>query len=227
MSTTNPAWPLPEPDAIGPLVGADAARDAIKATIELWTPFYLANVSARLLAAGKIGTKTSPVKSPQLATWGTWRNEPNFRSLGTGQPAAFLVTVAGTVGKPKIQATGLVLATYRAHVTVQVFGTTWQEALDLASWYETVARACVMQHRSLGGVTAAPTYWVGSNYAVEEHTATRSVAKATLGFDVTLPDIINVLRGPSVPPATPTPGQDETVDEVVVDLTRVPITEPL
>lgn len=218
MSTSNPVWPVPEPDAAGPIRGADTARDAVRDTIDLWSPYYLGVLSKRLAATGRI--------QKPLQHFGHWRNTPSYRSIGTGQPAAFMVTVAATMKDPDVQANGLVIATWRTQVRVLVYGTTWQQASDRTAWYEQAVLLSVLQHRGLGGVAKA-TKWAGSAYAVAEHTSTRTVQQVTIGLDVTLDNVLSVRAGPATPPTSGTPGQDPTADDVVVNLTKVPITEPL
>lgn len=211
-------WPLPLPDSLGGLVGADDVRNAVKDTIDEWSPYYLAVVSQRLVAQDRLGG-AKQIKSP-LKDFGKWLNDPDHRSYGSGQPAACLVTVPGTVGVPDKQGNGQIIATWRAQVTVRVFGTDWQEAADLTSWYEKTARWCILQHGSLGGF-AMSTKWIGGQYSGREHTSTRTEGVATLGFDVKVGDVIDVNRGPAtVPsPAVP-PADDSTVETVVVTIDK-------
>lgn len=224
MSTANPTWPLLEPDLVGPIRGADDVRDALTATIDAWSPFYLGVLSKRLAAESRIGGKGQP-RNP-LPGFGHWRNTPNYRSLGAGMPAAFLVTTQATHKGPEVKGDGNIWATWRAECQVVLFGTTWQQAADVTSWYEKVVLLSVLQHRNLGTV-AQTTKWVGSSYRPLEHTSARTLDMAAIGFDVTLANVLNVRGGPKTVPTTPTPGQDETVDEVIVTLDKVPITDPL
>lgn len=222
---TAQPFPLPLPDSLGAMVGADDVRDAVKATVDLWSPYYVGIVSQRLAAAGRIG---GAGQNPNpLPNFGTWVNEPSFRSIGTGQPAAYLVTVSGTVGKPHLQGNGQTLACYRAQVQVQTFGTSWQEAADLTSWYAKAVRWSVGQHRSLGGF-ANNTAWIGESYSAVEHSSSRTEGRVVVGFDVTIGDVMDVNRGPAtVPGGGGPPTQDPTVETVIVDLTKYPDTQPL
>ncbi len=217
-------WTPPQPDSLGALVGADDVRDAVKATIDKWSAYYLGVLSGRLEAAGRIGNAKGLPTAP-LPTFGTWVNEPNWRSIGTGQPAAFLVTVPATVGSPVEQGTGEVMATWRAQVSVQVFGTTWQNAADLTSWYEKAVRWCILQHRGLGDFAQA-TKWMGTSYSGKEHSSSRTEGRAVLGFNVVVTDAIEMFRGPKTVPTTAgPPAPDPTVETVIFDLTRVPVTD--
>lgn len=218
---TNPYWPLPTPDSLGEIIGADDVRDNVKATIDTWAPFYLSALSARLATAGRIGGKGQP--NNPLPSFGTWTNQPAHRSWGTGQPAAYLVTVPATSGTPDLQGNRKYIAIWRVQVNIQVFGTTWQEAADLVSWYEKVVRWCVLQHRSLGGF-AMSTKWAGVQYSATVHDSSRTLGQAVIGFDVQVGDVIDLGRGPSTVP-TGIPPQDPTVETVIVDLTRVPVTD--
>lgn len=218
---TNLFWPTPAPDQLGPMIGPGDVRDAVKATILEWETWYLSVLSTRL--TGKIGGRSQPANP--LPNFGTWVNEPANRSWGTGQPAAFLVTVPATVGVPDRQGSGLVNATWRAQVEVQVFGTTWEETTDLVGWYQSVILWSLLQHSSLGGFAMA-TKWVGSQYRREVHTSTRTSGHCVLGFDVKVADVIDTNRGPSVVPSG-APGQDPTVLTTPFTLTRTPDTRPL
>ena len=219
-------WPTPTPDQLGAMIGADDVRDNVKATILTWSDYYLGVLSTRLAAAGRIGGVVDGVKQPPnpLPSFGKWVNEPKFRNLGTGEPASFLVTVPATTGTPVLQGNREYIATWRVQVEVRVFGTSWEEAADLTSWYEKVVRWCVLQHRSLGGF-AMGTKWIGVQYTGEEHTSTRTVGRAVLGFDVEVADVTDV-RGPSIVPTVP-PGDDPTVLTEIITLTRIPDNQEL
>lgn len=215
VSGDNPFWPLPYPDSLGGIIGADDVRDAVKATILEWSPFYLFAISGRLVAANKITAKQSP-----LPNFGKWVNDPTHRNLGTGEPAAFLVTVPATVGTPFQEGDGAYKAVFRSQVEVAVFGTSWEEAADRVSWYEKVVRACVIQHKDLGNF-AMGVKWAGVQYSGEEHTSSRTVGIATLGFDVTVADVIDAGRGPAtVPDPFAIPAQDPTVESVLVTVAK-------
>lgn len=216
---TNAYWPLPVPDALGPLIGADDVAEAVEATIELWSPFYIGAISGRLVDAAKIGGRSQP--AAPLKPFGKWRNESEFRTIGTGEPAAYQVRVPATVGDPHLKGNGLYVVTWRAQVSVQFFGTNWREARDGTSWYEKAVRACVLQHRSLGGF-ANGTFWRGAQYAGIEHSSSRTEGQAVLGFDVEVLSVTDVFRGPKeVPVPALVPEQDPTVETTSVTVTNV------
>lgn len=225
MSDTNVAWPLPQPDALGELVGADDVRRAVKETILKWSPYYLAIVSQRLVSAGIIGSARKP-DSP-LEPFGTWVNEPEFRSLGTGEPAAFLVTVPATVGSPELQGNRQYRVTWRAQVVLQIFGTSWEEAADRTSWYEKATRWSILQHRSLGEF-ATGTKWAGNQYSGKVHTSTRTEAQCVMAFDVGVANAIEI-RGPgnTVPEPFLPPADDPTVTSTITTVMRTSDFEPL
>jgi hypothetical protein len=220
VTQTNPYWPTATPDSIGPIIGADDVRDAVNTVIATWAPYYLGVLSAKLVAAGKLQAGT------HLPAFGKWVDEPDFRSLGTGQPAACLVTSPGTVGQPVLQASGLYIATWRVQVAVQVFGTDWQQAADRTSWYEKAVRLSVLQNRSLGGFANA-TLWAGSAYERRWHEQTRTEGVATLGFDVEVFDVTSVLGGPDVVPDNfDVPPSNPTALTADVELVRDPTPGP-
>lgn len=225
---TNAAWPLPGPDALGELIGADDVRNAVKNTILEWSPYYLTVVSDRLVAAGLIGGD-GQCDAP-LDVFGTWENDPEHRSYGTGQPAAFMVTVPATVGSPDVRGNAKVWAKFRAQVVLQIFGTTWEEASDLTSWYEKATRWCILQHRSLGGFANA-TKWTGNQYSGRVHSSTRTEGQCIMAFDIEVANVIDISRGPATVPVVPeAPNDDPTVkpvDGTVVTLTNEPVDEDL
>jgi hypothetical protein len=225
MTDANEFWPLPYPDQLGPNIGADDIRDAVKATILEWSSYYLSILSSRLAAAGSIGS--SGQNDNPLPDFGEWVNAPEYRTYGTGKPACFLVTVNQTVGEPQLQGKRQYIATWRAQVLVQVFGSSWEDAADLVSWYDKVARWCILQHRSLGGL-AMSTKWAGVQYRGTEHESTRTVAQAIQGYDVQVANVIDVARGPATVPLLPEPPPfDPTVESTVVTITNGPANEPV
>lgn len=228
---TNIFWPPPTPDSLGPLLGADDVRDAIKATLDTWTPYYIAIESERLVGAGKIGGANQPTNP--LPIFGTWVNELTHRNVGTGQPAAYEVTCPGTVGPPELSGVQQ-CATYAGVIRVQVFGTDWQEAADLTSYYEKAVRWAILQHRSLGHFAQA-TKWVGTAYEGIAHSSTRTEGIATCRYDVRVLNVTQVDRGPATVPAQPwvaAPPQDPTVGPgdagyTVVTVAKTPVDQPL
>lgn len=216
---TNTAWPLPVPDALGPIVGADDVADAVVATLKEWSPYYVAMVSGRVQGADKIGGRSQP--SAPIEQFSKWISEDEYRNVGSGRPASYEVRVPATVGVPERKGTGLYIATWRTQVTVQYWGTDWQEARDGTSWYEKVVRWSLLQHKSLGGF-AQSTKWIGSSYARGGHTSSRTEGQCVMGFDVKVFDVVDDTRGPKVVPVPAVvPDQDPTVESTVVTLDNV------
>lgn len=223
--TVNPSWPVAAPDGLGPILGADDVRDAVNTTIGTWAPYYLSVLGARLAAAGLIG---GPSQLPDpLPPFGQWTNELNYRNVGVGYSPAYEVTCPGTVGKPALKGT-TVTVVYACAVRVQVFGTDWQTTADATSWYEKAVRAALLQHRSLGGFAQA-TAWQGTAYHEVDHSSTRTEGVATLRFDVTVLDTLDVSRGPASLPAPPwsPPPTDPTATTTVLEVEKNPVTVPV
>jgi hypothetical protein len=113
------------------------------------------------------------------------------------------------------------VATWRATVSVTVFGTSWQQARDMTSWYEKVVRWCILQHRSLGGF-ALMTTWAGTQYREIDHSSSRALDEAIIGFDVKVAETIDVGRGPASVPVPPfVPPQDPTLETVTATVAAV------
>jgi hypothetical protein len=214
----NRYWPSAAPDPLGPLLGADDVRDATRAVIETWSPYYLSIVSQRLLAAGKLG-EGSPYPNP-LRDFEYWTLEPSNRAGGTGSSPVFLVTVPNTIGKPRLRGNGTYISVWRSQVLVDVYGKTWEAAADLVSFYEKAVRLSVLQHRSLGGL-AMSTSWQGTQLRASEHAGTRVEAQAILAFDVQVDGSASILGAPAAPlaPAQPPPA-DPTVETTVVQVSN-------
>jgi hypothetical protein len=221
----NVFWPLPQPDSVGPIIGADDVRERMRYIIEKWSPYYISILSQRLEAAGLIGAD-SPNDAP-LPMFGSWVNQPEFRTYGTGISPTFLVTVPEVVGKPCLQGNGLYIAVYRAQVVVQVFGTNWEEAADTVSWYEKVIRWSVLQNRSLEQF-AMSTAWDAVTYRGDEHDGTRTVAQAVMYFNVQVRDVISVNFPVGAVPFPPDPPpQDPQVERTVVTFDKFVVDEVL
>lgn len=220
----NEFFQVSQPDDVGNIIGADDVRDQVKYIITKWAPFYTAVLSDRLVTAGKIGGD-SQVDAP-LTNFGTWVNEPQYRSYGTGQSPTFLVTVPMTVGNPLLQANGRYIVVWRTQIVTQVFGTTWEEAADLISWYEKIVRWCILQNRSLEQF-AMSTKWQGVTFRGDEHDGTRTVAQAVSLYDVQVRNAIDVLglaalTNPPFPPIAPP--SDPTVESTLITVEDFPAT---
>ena len=85
---TSVYWPLPSPDSLGTLVGADDVRNAVKDTITEWSPYYLAIISERLVDAGILPGADAP-----LDNFGKWDRD-TFRNYSTVSGVASEVTMA-------------------------------------------------------------------------------------------------------------------------------------
>lgn len=216
---TNVEWPLPVPDALGPNVGADDVADAVLVILDIWTPYYVAMISGRVQAAGKIGGRSQP--NAPLPPFGKWINEDEFRNVGTGRPAAYEVRVPATVGEPELRGNGNYDVTWRCQVNVQYWGTDWQEARDGASWYEKAVRWSILQHGALAGF-ANRTNWKGTSFQRGGHSSSRTEGIAVIGFDVRVRNTFDVTRGPTEVPSPPVvPDQDPTVETTAATIENV------
>ena len=212
---TNAYWPTQTPDQFGPIVGGDDVRSALVATINLYAPSYIAEVSARMMASGAIATP--------LDEFGTWRNEPDYRTLTTNRAPAYMVQVQGTQGVPETFGNGLVAAKWLVDVETVVWGTDWQDTQTLVLAYDKILRSIILQHRSLGGVVNG-TAWLGTVYKELDRVNTRTLGGSTSRYAVTVLDSVNVNGGPLAAPLYPVP-LDDTVGSVNVTVTGVPISQ--
>jgi len=205
-------------NSYGAFLGGHTVQEAFYNTMQEWLPSYVAEFNRQL------GSK---VLVPPFE----YRHRPDFRALPRNVGAAIMVEVPHTAGAPRIYQNGI-RANWRVEVFIYVYGTKdWQETQALTYAYAACVRACMIQHRGLGGV-AETTIWEGEQYREGEHHSTRTTGMAHLRFIVTLGNVMNMyggapspqyapegaITGPSTQPATPVP----VVDEVTVTVEKEP-----
>ena len=166
-------WDLSyESDVYGPIFGGSSVQESVYNTLEKWLPSYTAEINRQL--GGEI---LQEVKE--------YRHRPEYRTLPKNVQCAILVIVPGTAGIPKTYQDS-VRANWNVEVNAFVYGTKdWQETQALTSAYSACIRACLVQHRDLGGF-AETSKWMGETYFEGEHSATRTTGLAKINFEVTV-----------------------------------------
>ena len=201
---TSPVFPLPTPDVYGPALGGHTARQAVQATLQTWTPSYIAEVAKRL------GLTMGPFQH--------WVALPEYRALPQNYAAACWATCTGTRGTPERRGDGTYRADYLIEVSTLVYGGDWDQTEDLTSAYNLAARMALLQHRSLGDV-AVTTVWQGETYTPVSHTATRTLGCYRSNYLVTLDPVATTAGGPTtVPPAGQLPPTPPTVATEVLTI---------
>jgi hypothetical protein len=201
---TNPFWPPYTPDVFGPLVSTGDVRDAVKSTLQLWTPGYIAEIAER--------------KAITLPPFEDWTVRPEYRSLPTTAAPACMVTCPGTLKQPERQGGGEYIAYFGVQVSVVVWGADWEPTEDTTGYYSTAVVASLLQHPSLGDF-AEGVEWLGTRYGEVEHSSTRTLGAAQINFSVAVNNVVNASAGPASPTA---PGPlPPTVESASVTVTAL------
>jgi len=177
-------------DAYGPLYGGHSVQEAFYNTLQLWLPSYIAEFNRNL------GSEVLEVPFE-------YRHRPDFRTLPRNARAAVLISVPGTTNMPEVYQSN-VRASFTVEAMVYVYGTKdWQETEALTQAYAACVRACIIQHRDLGGF-AQSTIWEGEEYLEGEHSSGRTTGVAHVRFVVTVANVMNIFGGVPSPQYAPT-----------------------
>jgi hypothetical protein len=201
------AFPPVTPDIFGPIVSAGEVADAMETTLQTWSATYIAEMAAR-------------TGLNQMQPFGSWEAVYEYRALPADLSAACWVLVPTTDPRrtPAKQGDGTYRAVFIAQVNLVVFGTDWRSSRDLVYAYAAAVNAAVLQHGSLGGF-ASNTRWLGGSTKEIDHQRVRTIQAATLGYAVTVENVVDTNTGPasSVPPGTSSGPTVETVNVQVDD----------
>lgn len=182
--TTNPFWPPLAPDLFGDLVTGGDVRDAVKATIQLWHPTYVAEINSR--------------KGLSLLDFEDFDVRPEFRTLASNNSPACMVTCRGTSGKPRRGGDGTIGVPWTVEVDIVAWLPSWEDAEDAIGCYATAVVALLLQHPGLGGV-ADGLDWLSYRYSIGGHESTRTLGLGVLLFEVNTPQALRAAGGPATP----------------------------
>lgn len=196
----------PQPSALGPFVGISHVRQAVKATLERWAPFYLAEANRQT--------------GLELPPFNDFVNEPLTAPGTVSEAPRYVVSVPGTLGAPTRKGDGTYRAVFDVRVELWMWGADYQDTEDKLGFYAIALRELLVQQPSLGGL-AESVVWRGERYAqAGPPTAFRTWGQSSLQFAVTVDGVVNAFAGPASPPldptATPTSGPRVTSTSVTV-----------
>src|SRR5262245_28967569 len=211
--------PVPFGVEIGPII---TGRDVELATIALlkrWSGTYLAECERQ--------TARTPGSLPRVRAWTT---SPDFETWPEDIIPRGLIVSPGLIEPPKADGTGDYRARWSLGLGVVVSARTMDETMELAKLYIAALRTCILQHQSLEGF-AAGVEWLDENYDDLPSIDTRSLGAGQAIFAVEVADVSRRWGGPVTPSEPPTPDTvplptDPTVDDVAVEVQRIPITNP-
>ena len=204
-------YPPPQPDVFGQILSAAHVRGALLSTIQLWSPTYIAEVSA-----------TSGIA---MAPFGTWEAIYDNRALPPDQTAACWVTCTTTNPRmpPERQGNGTYRAWWLAEANIVAYGLAWDQAADLISLYMAAVRSAVIQHRDLGGF-ADDTRWLGEATKEVEHSPNRTIETGVVQFRVTVNGMTQDGFGPAAPSTASLTQPGPTILTTPVTIASQPVT---
>jgi hypothetical protein len=176
----------PEHTVIDNIISGDVVEENVLAFMKTWMRTY----------AEEIRLQRGLTESlPDIKTWEIWTELSVF---DPPQLPALLVMTPGTVDTPWHDADGFFFATWRIAMAIIVTAKDSKHARRNAKMYAAAARAIVVQHESLGGMSMRST-WQGENYDDTPTDGQRTLWTATVVFDTTVAEVMNKEGGPIQP----------------------------
>lgn len=212
MTLTPSDWSqwftTPGSDVFGSLVDGWALKQGLVGTLKEWLPTY-------------VGEFNRQVGAEALTAPFDYAHKPSDRLPAGARTCAVNTAIMGTKGPPKRHGDGVLWATYSVRVYSYLYGTAdWNESEALLYAYAAITRSAILQQPSLG-VGASSTLWTGTQFFENKGLSSPLIAAyfAEVNFDVSLPNVGDVLGGvasPSVGPPAPLPDV-QTTGVIVTD----------
>ena len=178
--------------SFGPIKPSGAVERGAEAVLTTWLPYYLAEAARQ---DGLEAGEPYPAEPRTIETFtrpDTWMEH---------QLPAVIVVSPGTDGEADTDGRGRVSAWWRLGVWAVVGASDQDATRRLAHRYAAAIRACLVSHRTLGGVAERLTYR-GERYDEAATDQARTLTMVGVEFRVRMVDIAG--QGPVVLP-TPTP----------------------
>jgi len=208
---------FPFSSEVGPVVTGRDVELAALAVLKRWSGTYLADMERR--------TDRPAGSLPRVRGWTT---APDFETWPEDQIPRVLLVSPGLAEPPKADGGGSYRARWTMGFGVVVSAATMDETMVLAKLYTAALRTCILQHQSLEGF-AAGVEWLDENYDDLPSIDTRSLGAGQAIFAVEVADVSRRWGGPPTPNDPPVPDTDPlptdpTVEDVEIDVNRIPIT---
>lgn len=200
----------------GRIIDANAVETAVRDTLELWMPTYIAEVERQYpdtWDTGELNTQVWYVAAHQFDRF----NEDSL--------PAVIVICPGLADRPVRDADGSHLCVFGLAVGV-VAGSIDRDETDAAvKAYGAAVRACLLQQSMLGDLNADGVTWLGEQYDELPYEQSRSMVGGRITFTVQVDDVVTKAAGPlqtSTPPVDPyaTPTQPGTVLTHEIEVTQ-------
>lgn len=200
-------------DIFGPLVLWTDVGNAVTLTLQTWYETYLEMVSR------KIGQPSGWLPSPSSYVV---TNDTNH--FPEDQPPTVVVSVPGTMDRPKRDGQRLYRTCWDVRVTVFATAIDRESTESLVGYYGGATRALIVQKASLGNF-AEGVEWLGEYYDTKiSDRDQRTLGSCENRFSVDVRDVVKVFGGPTVP-ITSVPADWPTATNVKVQLAPTAIPE--
>lgn len=193
----------------GQIVTPRQVKVAVQDTLRTWVVHYLADIERQ---EGLPEAALRPFES-----WSRPAELDNGALDWVNQPLPSCLTTCGGLISPPEQTEDGITAHWGVWVASVVSANDWDATNDLAGWYSAAVHAALLQHRTLGGLASGVT-WADERY--DPIRSSKTLAAATVLFDVRVDQVVDPLAGPRVPPDDPyaVPDDEHTVE--TIDLTE-------
>lgn len=188
------------------------AYDLERAVIDLvkaWMPAYLGKIERLQSLAG--GSLPIP-RSYEIIQ--------EFDSFAEEQIPKIIVISPGTAGEPIREGDGTYKMTFILRIGIVVSASTRADTSRVARLYAAAVRTLILQHKGLGIETCDGLTFIEEAYDSFDVDARRTIAAATLGFEITIRGVSDGMgTAGDTPPIDPSVALDpyELVEEIIVD----------
>lgn len=180
------AWDLSYlPDVFGPLYSGGSVEVAVRRTLEMWLPTYIAEINRQLADA-------------VLVDPDNYLYQPEERTVAP-RTSQVLVMVPGTIGSPQRSASSGTVATFDAGVSVFFSGTQdFNESRAIGNAYAAAVTGAIGQHPDLGNF-AQTTKWLGYKVGSQGRVGGLWRMTTLVRFGVTVANVMSPFGGPPAP----------------------------
>lgn len=197
------------------IIDARTVETWVRDTLVLWFEVYLREFEKQ---------RNFPPKSLPLPRSFIIAEETDREAAD--QTPTIVVVSPGTINAPEMRGDGGYWAWWQIGLGIFAEANTRENTDALVRYYAAVARAIGLQKGSMGGFVEA-TIWERENFDVLDFEDNRTISAGEVWLNVLVANVVNTRGGPVTPPdPVGQPGSNwPTVDEVIVDVEKVPITE--
>jgi hypothetical protein len=191
----------------GPIVTGKAVVDAVVATVQMWGPDYIAEVSER-----------SGRRRDEMPMFRSFATVYDLNKFDEDQLPSLVCVAPGTIESPIKHAKQLT-ARWGVGLAAVVSGQDADNTYELATLYIAAVRVLLLQKPSLGQF-ADGINWISERYENLPTTMPRTLAAGILQIGVDVNGVADPTQGPGRPSVdiTAEPGDWPTIETVINDI---------